>query len=156
MEQRLRAAIEKGLNSETHPYASVKCFPTYVRDLPCGTEMGKFLALDLGGTNFRVVLIDIGPDSKFEMDSEIYAISKEIMEGSGEGLMDHIAECLAEFAKDRGIDQEVLPLGFTFRRSWRFHRQMDHKWRPRQCDSGHAGTHRADARCRRRSSFLAS
>ena len=114
MEQRLRAAIEKGLNSETHPYASVKCFPTYVRDLPCGTEMGKFLALDLGGTNFRVVLIDIGPDSKFEMDSEIYAISKEIMEGSGEGLMDHIAECLAEFAKDRGIDQEVLPLGFTF------------------------------------------
>ena len=114
MEQRLRAAIEKGLNSETHPYASVKCFPTYVRDLPCGTEMGKFLALDLGGTNFRVVLIDIGPDSKFEMDSEIYAISKEIMEGSGEGLMDHIAECLAKFAKDRGIDQEVLPLGFTF------------------------------------------
>ena len=114
MEQRLRAAIEKGLNSETHPYASVKCFPTYVRDLPCGTEMGKFLALDLGGTNLRVVLIDIGPDSKFEMDSEIYAISKEIMEGSGEGLMDHIAECLAEFAKDRGIDQEVLPLGFTF------------------------------------------
>ena len=36
------------------------------------------------------------------------------MEGSGEGLMDHIAECLAKFAKDRGIDQEVLPLGFTF------------------------------------------
>ncbi len=48
------------------------------------------------------------------MDSQVYAISKEIMEGSGEGLMDHIAECLAIFAKDRGIADKVLPLGFTF------------------------------------------
>ena len=65
MEQRLRAAIEKGLNKDTHKYASVKCFPTYVRDLPTGTEVGKYLALDLGGTNFRVVLIDIGPNEKY-------------------------------------------------------------------------------------------
>ncbi len=64
MEQRLRAAIEKGLHKDTHQFASVKCFPTYVRDLPTGTEFGKFLALDLGGTNFRVVLIDIGPNEK--------------------------------------------------------------------------------------------
>ena len=48
------------------------------------------------------------------MDSQVYAISKEIMEGTGEGLFDHIAECLAIFAKDRGIDKEILPLGFTF------------------------------------------
>jgi len=114
MEQRMRAAIDKGLNKDTHQFAAVKCFPTYVRDLPTGTEYGKFLALDLGGTNFRVVLIDIGPNEKFEMDSQVYAISKETMEGSGEGLMDHIAECLATFAKDRGIDKEILPLGFTF------------------------------------------
>ena len=48
------------------------------------------------------------------MDSQVYAISPEIMEGTGEGLMDHIAECLATFAKDRGIHKQVLPLGFTF------------------------------------------
>ena len=39
-----------------------KCFPTYVRELPSGCEVGKFLALDLGGTNFRVVVIDIDKD----------------------------------------------------------------------------------------------
>lgn len=33
--------------------ASVKCYPTYVRYLPTGEETGQFLALDLGGTNFR-------------------------------------------------------------------------------------------------------
>ena len=51
---------------------------------------------------------------RFEMDSKVYAISKEIMTGPGEALFDHIAECLAHFAKDRGIDKQVLPLGFTF------------------------------------------
>merc|ERR1711953_738738 len=102
------------INKDHHKDASVKCFPTYVRDLPSGTEVGKFLALDLGGTNFRVVLVEIGLNEKFEMDSQVFAISKETMQGSGEALMDHIAECLANFAKSRGIDKEVLPLGFTF------------------------------------------
>ena len=48
------------------------------------------------------------------MDNEVFAISKEIMEGPGEHLFDHIAKCLADFTKSRGIDKEVLPLGFTF------------------------------------------
>merc|ERR1712029_402995 len=30
MEQRMRAAIDKGLNKDTHQFATVKCFPTYV------------------------------------------------------------------------------------------------------------------------------
>ena len=59
MEKRLRDAIDIGLREKTHADASVKCFPTYVNELPTGTEHGKFLALDLGGTNFRVVVIDI-------------------------------------------------------------------------------------------------
>jgi hexokinase len=64
MEQRLRQAIEEGLDAKRHSVASVKCFPTYVRQLPSGCEVGKFLALDLGGTNFRVVLMEIGPKQK--------------------------------------------------------------------------------------------
>ena len=35
----------------------VKMLNTYVHSLPDGTEKGKFLALDLGGSNFRVLLI---------------------------------------------------------------------------------------------------
>ena len=64
MEERMRQSFDKGLNKDTHKDASVKCFPTYVRDLPSGTEVGKFLALDLGGTNFRVVLVEIGLNEK--------------------------------------------------------------------------------------------
>jgi len=64
MEADLRKAIDRGLAKDTHPKASVKCFPTYVRQLPSGNEKGKFLALDLGGTNFRVVVIDIDGKDK--------------------------------------------------------------------------------------------
>ena len=34
--------------------------------------------------------------------------------GSGEALFDHIAQCLADFVHDREIQEEELPLGFTF------------------------------------------
>ena len=64
MERKMREAIEKGLKKDTHLESSVKCFPTYVRELPTGKECGKFLALDLGGTNFRVVLMEIGNDQR--------------------------------------------------------------------------------------------
>jgi hexokinase len=49
----------KGLDPKTHDTADIKMFPTYVRTLPDGTERGDILALDLGGTNFRVLLINL-------------------------------------------------------------------------------------------------
>ncbi len=63
------------------------------------SERGKFLALDLGGTNFRVLLIHLKGELDFEMQSKIYAIPQSIMLGSGTQLFDHIAECLANFIK---------------------------------------------------------
>ena len=39
MEKGLREAIEKGLDKEGHKTATVKCFPTYVRELPSGYEV---------------------------------------------------------------------------------------------------------------------
>ena len=62
LEKKLRDAMNLGLQEKTHDKSSVKCFPTYVSELPTGKEEGKFLALDLGGTNFRVVVIDISKD----------------------------------------------------------------------------------------------
>ena len=39
--------------------ANIKSFVTYVTQLPTGEESGKYLALDLGGTNFRVIVVEI-------------------------------------------------------------------------------------------------
>lgn len=68
----------------------------------CFSETGKFLALDLGGTNFRVLLIELSGEH-FEMKSKIFAIPEHIMLGSGEQLFDHIAECLAIFVKEEQV-----------------------------------------------------
>jgi len=43
MEQRLRSAIEEGLDAQSHKSATVKCFPTYVRELPSGCEVKNYL-----------------------------------------------------------------------------------------------------------------
>ena len=69
---------------ETHDDATIKCYPTYVSKLPSGQETGRFLALDLGGTNFRVLLIDIGDNKEFNMESKVFAIPTEIMIGTGD------------------------------------------------------------------------
>ncbi|XP_033208746.1 hexokinase type 2 isoform X2 [Belonocnema kinseyi] len=111
--ERLTDDINKGLSKSRHDEAVVKCYTTYVQDLPNGTEKGNFLALDLGGTNFRVLLITLDGQN-FDMKSKIYAIPQSLMLGTGTQLFDHIAQCLALFVKDLNLQTEVLPLGFTF------------------------------------------
>ncbi|XP_054168492.1 hexokinase-2-like [Oppia nitens] len=109
----LEQEFNEGLKRETNPIAAVKMFPTFVRDVPNGREAGKFLALDLGGTNFRVLLIELnGKD--FRSDSQIFAVPQHVMLGSGQQLFDHIAACLQEFMDSRHLNGTRLPLGFTF------------------------------------------
>ena len=81
--------FQQGLSKEEHSTSSVKCFPTYVRSLPNGREQGKFLSLDLGGTNFRVIVMELTPDKEFLMDNKIYAIPQDVMTGNiiGQALM---------------------------------------------------------------------
>lgn len=43
------------------------------------------MALDLGGTNFRVLVIEFD-DGKFSMDGKIFAVPKDIMIGPGIGV----------------------------------------------------------------------
>ena len=46
--------IAWGLGRETNPTSNIKSYITYVSQLPTGREAGQYLALDLGGTNFRL------------------------------------------------------------------------------------------------------
>uniref|UniRef100_A0A6J0SPP8 Hexokinase-2 n=1 Tax=Pogona vitticeps TaxID=103695 RepID=A0A6J0SPP8_9SAUR len=113
---RFRREMEKGLGADTNPTATVKMLPTFVRSTPDGTEEGDFLALDLGGTNFRVLRVKVADNGskKVEMENQIYAIPEDLMRGSGAQLFDHIAECLASFMDQLQIKAKKLPLGFTF------------------------------------------
>ncbi|XP_026569334.1 putative hexokinase HKDC1 isoform X1 [Pseudonaja textilis] len=113
---KMRTELEYGLKKETHPAATVKMLPTFVCSTPDGTEKGKYLALDLGGTNFRVLLVKIrsGRNKSVRIYNKIFAIPLEIMQGTGEELFDHIVQCIADFLEYMGIKGARLPLGFTF------------------------------------------
>lgn len=113
---RLRKEMEMGLQKKTHEAATVKMLPTFVRSTPDGTENGDFVALDLGGTNFRVLLVKIrsGKRRSVEMHNKIYAIPLEVMQGTGEELFDHIVHCISDFLDYMGMKGARLPLGFTF------------------------------------------
>ncbi|NXF16247.1 HXK3 protein, partial [Rhodinocichla rosea] len=109
----MREEMDRGLGKETNPSASVRMLPTYVTHTPDGTEKGDFLALDLGGTNFRVLVVRITEDG-ITMASEIYVIPVSIMQGSGEELFDHIIDCIIDFQTKQNLVAQMLPLGFTF------------------------------------------
>ncbi|CAL8243479.1 unnamed protein product [Lota lota] len=114
VKSRMRAGLEAGLTSQGP--SPVKMLPAYVYRTPDGTEHGKYLALDLGGTNFRVLLVKIrsGLRRSVRLYNKIYAIPLEIMQGTGEELFDHIVQCISDFLDYMGMKNTRLPLGFTF------------------------------------------
>ncbi|XP_054262882.1 hexokinase-1-like [Macrosteles quadrilineatus] len=87
---------------------------TYIPELPDGTEEGQFLALDLGGTNFRVLHLVLHKGRIVKEQSKHYHIDDELRLGCGLKLFDFIAECISSFVHEHNLADQTLPLGFTF------------------------------------------
>lgn len=80
-------------------------------------ESGKYLALDLGGTNFRVILLDLWNGSVEREIVKMYHIESELRVGGpdvGLALFDYLAKCLCDFVAENDLVAIPLPLGFTF------------------------------------------
>ncbi|KAL8088555.1 hypothetical protein AgCh_038368 [Apium graveolens] len=101
--------------------SDLKMILSYVDDLPTGNEKGLFYALDLGGTNFRVLRVQLGGKEERVVATEFDQVSipQELMFGTSEALFDFIASGLAKFAQKEG-GKFHLPhgrtreIGFTF------------------------------------------
>ncbi|XP_031109439.1 hexokinase-1 [Ipomoea triloba] len=111
--------MHAGLASEGG--SKLKMLISYVDNLPSGDEEGLFYALDLGGTNFRVMRVQLGGKEKGVVNREFQEVSipRHLMVGSSEALFDFIAHELAMFVKKEGEDFHIPPdkqreLGFTF------------------------------------------
>ncbi|XP_059273411.1 hexokinase-3 isoform X2 [Mustela nigripes] len=110
VQAQMREAMVRGLRGEA---SSLRMLPTYVRATPDGTERGDFLALDLGGTNFRVLLVRV-TEGGVKITSQVYSIPEYVAQGSGQQLFDHIVDCIVDFQQKQGLSGQSLPLGFTF------------------------------------------
>ncbi|KAJ9542482.1 hypothetical protein OSB04_028988 [Centaurea solstitialis] len=101
--------------------SDLKMILSYVDSLPTGNERGLFYALDLGGTNFRVLRTQLGgkDDRVIATEFDQVTIPQDLMFGTSEELFDFIASALAKFVKKEG-GEFVLPdgrsreTGFTF------------------------------------------
>ena len=104
--------MDKGLRREK---SSLKMIPTYVKR-PTGNETGKFIALDLGGTNFRILELELkGHRKTGKPVSKSFVLDKKYLTGRGEKLFDFIADCIKIFMKEKRIVSDAeFDLGFTF------------------------------------------
>ncbi|MDD5495867.1 MAG: hypothetical protein PHP46_02045 [Candidatus Omnitrophica bacterium] len=102
----------KGLNGEK---SSLKMIPTYV-DRPTGNEKGSFIALDLGGTNFRVLGLELKGNGKMSTPRvKKYALHVKHMRGTKDELFDFISEAVKDFLISEKIKiEDTAALGFTF------------------------------------------
>lgn len=105
--------LDKGLSKAG---GNIPMIPGWVLDFPTGKETGDYLAIDLGGTNLRVVLVKLLGDSKFDTTQSKYALPKHMRQASADELWNFIAECLQKFVQEFYPDgvESPLPLGFTF------------------------------------------
>nr|XP_012152917.1 PREDICTED: intraflagellar transport protein 88 homolog isoform X9 [Megachile rotundata] len=103
--------MNKGIHLEP---SSLQMENTYVPELLDGTEEGLYLALDLGGTNFRVLLLELAHGTPIREEVKKYHISSDLRVGSGIRLFDYLAECVSDFVIAQGLQDVELPLGFTF------------------------------------------
>ncbi|KAL2793198.1 hypothetical protein BJX66DRAFT_306561 [Aspergillus keveii] len=91
--------------------------PSYVQSIPTGAEKGEFLAVDLGGSNCRICLVNLKGDSTFEVAQSKHSVPPSLMVSSSHRpLFDFIAQRLHEFLEKRTDLADQLPysLGFTF------------------------------------------
>lgn len=95
--------------------SSLQMENTYIPELPDGTEEGKYLALDLGGTNFRVLLLELANGQILKEEFKFYHISDEARLGCGIELFDYLADCVKDFMGLKKIPIDAkMPMGFTF------------------------------------------
>ncbi|KAF9615973.1 hypothetical protein IFM89_027399 [Coptis chinensis] len=115
----LLVEMHAGLASEGG--SKLKMLISYVDNLPTGDERGVFYALDLGGTNFRVLRVQLGGKEGRVVKQEFTEVSipPHLMVSTSNELFDFIAAELAKFVATEGEDFRVSPgkqreLGFTF------------------------------------------
>lgn len=118
IQERIRQVFESemslGLTKDPTVTSSLQMENTFLPELCDGSEDGDYLALDLGGTNFRVILLQIKSGSILSEEVQYYEVPENVRLGPGEKLFDFLADCIHTFMESWELKGKNLPLGFTF------------------------------------------
>ena len=87
---------------------SIAMHPSFV-GMPSGREQGRFVVLDLGGTNVRAIVLNMGPDGSIRvLKSDGFRLP------STSGSVDDLFRPMARFVGDMLEDGSDYTLGFIF------------------------------------------
>ncbi|KAI2791455.1 Hexokinase-1 [Penicillium oxalicum] len=117
MSEKIRAQFRVCLQK-----SPVCMLPSYNHALPTGSETGTFLALDVGGSTFRVALIELhGRDAEMrivKVASCYIDNTVKLLEGTKffDWMAGHIEKMLNDVGTDYGRGETSLPMGL----SWSF------------------------------------
>ncbi|KAL3440201.1 hypothetical protein BJX65DRAFT_300651 [Aspergillus insuetus] len=119
--------LEDGL---TRPDAEIPMNITWVPSFPTGHETGRYITIDMGGTNLRICSVELTSErGGYSITQDKYILPASLKLGTGGELWEMIAEKLQDFlakhdllplAKGKGErgegegEEEKLPLAFTF------------------------------------------
>lgn len=103
-----REKVEEGLNKNN---AEIQCITTFI--LPKATDVkGKALVLDLGGTNYRVAIVDFSTEKPIIYPNNGWKKDMSIMKSPGytrEELFKELADLIVEIKRE-----EEMPIGYCF------------------------------------------
>lgn len=123
------AELHRGLERDG---LALKMIPSYVTRRPTGNEQGSYLALDLGGSNFRVCEVALEGAGRTRVRQKKHVIDAELKTGPADALFDFIASRVADFLqsspesmgdassptrpsqKNIQAQKKTYKLGFTF------------------------------------------
>lgn len=71
---------------------------TWVMDWPTGKETGSYLALDMGGTNFRVAEITLDGKRGFDVTQSKYLMPENLKVGTKDELLTTLLTVSANFS----------------------------------------------------------
>ena len=100
--------VEKGLNTEN---AEIQCIPTFITPKADNIN-GKSLVLDLGGTNYRVALVDFSKSVPDIHPNNGWKKDMSIMKSLGytqEELFKELADMITGIKRE-----EEMPIGYCF------------------------------------------
>jgi hexokinase len=111
----IKRSMQNGLSGSTH-LDSLAMSSSCLTELPCMGQEGFAYALDIGGTNVRVVRVEFQKVGKPKLMHVSSVLPQALAQGTGEALFSHLAErvkeCLMKYGDD--VREQCVPLGFAF------------------------------------------
>lgn len=104
--------------------SDISMLPSYQHSLPSGNERGDFLALDVGGSTFRIALIRLAGKAKCGSDGlqvrriRSFVIDEQIRGLKGQAffdwMADRLADILTQYRYMSGTAEKPLLMGLTW------------------------------------------